>query len=196
MSFMHSQSNAPPGTVTVPLANRQRRALIDVADAALVVQYRWFLAHGYAYTAVRDGGRQVNIRMHRMLMGLANGDPREVDHINRDRLDNRRCNLRLATSQQNDQNRPAIGGSSRYRGVCHNPRTGSWRAIVAVNGKQVNCGSYRDEMEAARAAEAGRRAHHPFAVPIVELEPVPPCPCKACSPNRLPGMPANFHKAA
>jgi hypothetical protein len=195
---MHAERNVPAGAVTVPLGGSGNyRALIDAEDAAVVVQFRWYRQAGYAYTPLMREGRQINLRMHRMLMGLGPGDDLEVDHINFDRLDNRRCNLRVVTSQQNDQNRRSCSGSSsRFRGVSRDPRRPRWRAIVGLNGKQINCGSYDDELDAARAAEAGRRAHLPFSLPELQLEPVPPCPCKTCSPGQLPGRLGSLRKAA
>ena len=63
-------------------------ALIDAADAPLVADRRWNCIGGYALAL--DG-----TIMHRHIMGLRRGDPRQIHHINECRLDNRRANLRV-----------------------------------------------------------------------------------------------------
>lgn len=83
-------------------------ALVDDGDVQLVAPYKWYWRNGYAVTAYhRKGankgvaGRTINISMHRLILGFPEG---QVDHRNRNRLDNQRGNLRLATMQQNNQN--------------------------------------------------------------------------------------------
>lgn len=81
-------------------------ALIDAEDYELVVGHRWWLSTaGYAFAKGADGR---SVLMHRLLMGCARGDQREVDHHNRNRLDNRRSNLRFCTHAENmaNLNRP------------------------------------------------------------------------------------------
>jgi hypothetical protein len=104
--------------------------------------------------------------MHRFLMGLDFGDRREVDHINGDKLDNRRANLRVVTHAQNGQNvRISIPRTSSYRGVYWITARGRWAAKAKLNGQDVWIGLFDDEREAALAAEAYRRSHMPFAEP-------------------------------
>ncbi len=69
--------------------------LVDEADFDLVWPFWWRLRKGYAISST-------GIRMSRLIMG----DPPDliVDHIDGDRLDNRRSNLRMATVQQNAAN--------------------------------------------------------------------------------------------
>lgn len=103
--------------------------------------------------------------MHRLLMGLAKGDPRTVDHINRDRLDNRRSNLRVVLSHENYQNvasRP--GSTSAFRGVSWDKAKGKWRADVTLNGKNHYLGAFAVEELAAEVAASFRLAHMPFAM--------------------------------
>lgn len=141
--------------------------IVDAADARWLLEHRWGLgSDGYA-TRRRPG---VAIRMHREILGLAAGDGRHTDHINRDKLDNRRANLRVVTAAQNMQNRPSVpGSSSRYRGVYwevpRGNRRGSWRARAHIGDRFVSLGRFAVEIEAAVAVEAFRREHMPFAEP-------------------------------
>src|SRR5690606_13340166 len=87
--------------------------IVDAADYAMLREHRWSHdGQGYARTGKKGGG---TISMHRMV----NGEPEGlvVDHINRNRRDCRRCNLRNVTPQQNAWNRTPIANLSGFTGV-------------------------------------------------------------------------------
>ena len=101
-------------------------ATVDEADAEAVAAHRWrayphhISGHVYARTTVRNcRGRQTTIALHRFILGLDNGDPRQVDHINRNTLDNRKQNLRIASASTNQANtKKRDGCSSSLRHGC------------------------------------------------------------------------------
>ncbi len=102
--------------------------------------------------------------MHRLILGLEAGDPLQADHINRDRLDNRRANLRAVTASQNRHNQGSRpGSSSTHRGVSWSEKRGRWEASVNVNGRAHFLGRFADELDAARVASEFRREHMPFS---------------------------------
>lgn len=142
--------------VAVPLSNSSSVALVDDDDAPAVLKHRWRLTpKGYAVVL----GKRTHLFMHRMITEAPNGVL--VDHANRDTLDNRRGNLRLCTPAQNNWNRRAMGGSSRFKGVSLDSKSPRWRA--RIQGKCV--GMFSDEESAARAydKEAAQR-YGEFAV--------------------------------
>lgn len=146
-------------------------ALVDQGDAHLA-RYRWErIPSGYAVRRTPRPNRRP-VFMHCEILGA------KGDHINRDRLDNRRGNLRLASPAQNAQNKPALGGSSRFRGVGWRGDTKKWAAFVQLQHHQYNLGCFSDELDAARIAEAFRLAHMPFAVPDPILDQVAACRCR------------------
>jgi hypothetical protein len=155
---------------TVPLYRRDgtvvATATISPADAPLVMQYRW-------HRDVRGYARRndvVGVMMHRVVLGLKQHDGRFADHINGDPLDNRRENLRVVTPAENSQNRRAnSNATSRFRGVQWDGKKGLWRVRPNLNGQRFNVGYFKDEVEAARAAEAWRQENMPFAQPDAEL---------------------------
>ncbi len=146
--------------VRVPLRNRsgviRAYATIDQADEATVNQTRWHLHDGYAIRRSDDGR---TVRMHRQIVAPDPG--LEVDHINGDRLDNRRSNLRAVTHAQNQQNLTArTGCSSVFRGVSLCRQTGRWKASLCVGYKQLWVGRFGTELAAAQAVETARQQHY------------------------------------
>lgn len=150
----------------IPLRRRdgtiRAHAIIDAEDAHLAV-HRWSLDRGYAKRNLpRAGGKQRLVLLHREVLGLAPGDGHEVDHIDGDRLNCRRSNMRIATHAQNGQNRASRPGSSPYRGVSWETRRGKWLAQAMLNGVKHNLGCFDDELEAAAVARAWRTSHMTF----------------------------------
>ena len=128
-------------------------ALIDEQDAFIVFKRRWHLSDG----GYPESGR--NLLMHKLIMRGRTGHGLVVDHINRDKLDNRRCNLRAVTPKQNARNlsgrsewrgRPA---SSPFRGVSWSPTKNKWRAHARTAGKQIHLGYFKDEASADQAVQ-------------------------------------------
>jgi hypothetical protein len=86
--------------------------------------------------------------LHRLIVGALPGET--VDHINGNSLDNRKENLRLATSSQNAMNaHKRAGTKSKYKGVSFNQNL--WRSGIYLNGKRIDLGYFKNEIDAARA---------------------------------------------
>ena len=132
-------------------------AIIDEADAWLL-RLRWKLLRrpdGLAYVA-RDDRRHIpgytGVKLlHRAITGARRVEI--VDHKNGDTLDNRRENLRIATSTQNNRNiSPGRkNNTSGFLGVGWHVARGKWQASIRVGGKLQYLGLF-DDVEAARAA--------------------------------------------
>lgn len=140
------------------------RVTIDAADVPLIEPYQWHIdTEGYARRTI-EGGKQTE-RMARRILGLKTGEKLNPDHISRDKLDNRRCNLRVVTHAENCQNRHRTDGVSKHRGVTFAKRrkTRPWQAYGCVHGEQTHLGFYDTEQEAADAAREWRRVHLPYA---------------------------------
>lgn len=142
---------------TVPLGGKRaagRVALVDDEDWELVSGHNWSVSEHpgvtYAITSVRRDGKLTTIRMHQLLT-----DWPRTDHINGNGLDNQRANLRPVTQSQNQANqRPWRGGSSRYKGVYRHHRAPKWAANIQVNGHTRYLGLFVTEEDAARAYDA------------------------------------------
>lgn len=96
--------------------------------------------------------------MHRDILGVVNDKNVFVDHINHNRIDNRRCNLRLVTKSQNNQNRSSLKNStSKYLGVYI--RKGKWISRIKVNQKPIHLGTFTCETQAALAYNNAAELH-------------------------------------
>lgn len=150
------------GTVTVPLTRGYvtildrpdfERHFHPIEDAPTVrwcaVRYR--SGHVYAYRKIRrDDGTYRSAHLHRDILDAPKGI--DVDHINGDGLDNRRCNIRLATRTENNANRRlSTNTASRYKGVHWDRDTLSWRAQINCAGKRHHLGRFSSEDDAGLA---------------------------------------------
>lgn len=131
-------------------------AIVDVADLHIVSGMRWYLsAQGYAVANVPVPRSRKTVSMHRVLMGAK---PRQgTDHANRDKLDNRRANLRFATSTLNNANHPVHRHcQSGFKGVAR--RNNRWQARIRVNHKTTVLGRFDTPEQAAAAYDVAARA--------------------------------------
>lgn len=134
-------------------------ALVDDADYPLLSQFQWYLVKGYAYRSEWRNGKTKLIPMHHDLLPIIPRGMRR-DHENRNRLDNRRKNLRICTPTQNSANSNAPmrrSKTSRYKGVRQHAGSVLWTASIGVDGKYLHLGSYKDETVAALAYDSAAR---------------------------------------
>jgi hypothetical protein len=151
--------------VLIPLrdngGNVRAYALVDPADSRRVSKYRWHLRNREGYVATTMKGHGISLQ--RFLLGDTVPADMTVDHVNGWRLDNRRANLRIATTAENAQNQGSRGGSSRHRGVTWDKARQKWMARAMLNGKGYTIGRFDDEEVAAVAAAEFRAKHMPFS---------------------------------
>lgn len=151
-----SATNIEIGDFVVVTLGTGFKILLDREDAAFAyTHYLWVhkkAATPCVYAICIETKRSK--RLARFMCDVPKG--MVVDHINGDGLDNRRANLRIVSSQQNNQNRAKMRGtSSQYKGVSRTRER--WLAYLYVNYKQVRLGTFEDEADAARAYDAAAR---------------------------------------
>jgi len=142
-------------TIIIPLT-RGLVATIDAEDFEKIDQFKWCAKKSgsryYAVAYVKGGGRSNNkqIAMHRLILNYFG--MLDIDHINGNQLDNRKCNLRTATRTQNNLNQLKVRkGTSKYKGVYFDKRNNRYIAEAKLNGKRIFQRSFLTEMEAAKA---------------------------------------------
>lgn len=146
-------------------------AIVDTEDFDWLMERKWHVQtnkwNSYAMACIK--GSKVKIPMHRLVL-QATGEY-VVDHINGNGLDNRRCNLRLATASTNAQNsRKQKGSKSKYKGIAWDTRGNCWIGQIRVNQKTILLGNFRNEIEGAYNYDiAGTKYYGEFARTNVSL---------------------------
>ena len=149
------------------VSSGKAQAVVSDEDFAALNAFTWHLVGGRLkrfYAGRRDADGKT-IYMHRVVLNAPDGV--QVDHINNDRLDNRRENLRLCNQSQNNANSSRRRTSTNtYRGVYWDRYNRSWRAWINVGGKGRSLGYFKNEIDAAIAYnKAALDAFGEFAVP-------------------------------
>jgi hypothetical protein len=149
----------------IPLTQGQN-ALVDAVDFEWLRQWNWlaFWSSDCHKFYARRVELQKPLFMHRIILGL--NEKQQVDHWNRNTLDNRRENLRICTPLQNAYNHgKQKNNTSGFKGVSWNNQYSHWRARIHVSGKMIFLGSFDSAIEAAIAYdEAATKYHGEFAV--------------------------------
>ena len=136
-------------------------ALIDIEAVDQIGISLWVSNKGYAVRTDYADGQKVTVRMHRAVLGAAEVD--EVDHINCDRADNRRANLRTCNRFENSRN-CGVRKGRRAKGVDYVPRDKKFRARISVDNRTISLGYYATEGEAIAAYDrAAETMHGDFA---------------------------------
>lgn len=134
-------------------------AIVDDEDYEWLNRWRWCFSHGYAARRLPSNGPIVY--MHKQILDFPD---RQGDHINGNRLDNRRSNLRIATHAENKQNLGIrCDNKSGYRGVGWHLGAKKWRAYARLEGRDFHLGLFSNIEDADAAAKGFRRERMPFS---------------------------------
>lgn len=134
---------------------QNKYAIVDNEDFDRLNQYRWRLdKDGYAKTTTLKF-------MHRLVLNLQPNDGKRTDHKNRNRLDNRKENLRIATIAQNNQNcgkKP--NNTSGYKGISWHKHHNKWISNIRYNGKRIHLGYFSNKEDAAATYKNAAIKYH------------------------------------
>lgn len=132
--------------------------LVDAEDQHLVDKYTWY-ADSFGYPSTHVDGKLV--RLHKLIFPYY----KLCDHRDRNPLNNRRLNLREATSQQNIFNKgPTKTNVTGYKGVSLHKASQLYRAYITINRHQIHLGYHKTVLEAALVYnEAAKKYHGEFA---------------------------------
>lgn len=134
------------------ILTRGKYAKIDAEDFATLSVYSWYtLKTGYAATSVGGRKNKKMIYMHRLVMDVIDRFI-SVDHINKNKLDNRKENLRICSHKQNCSNSSKSKNlkTSKFKGVYFDKQRGKWAAKIKVNYINIFLGRFDDEIGAAK----------------------------------------------
>lgn len=135
-------------------------ALVDDVDYEWLNQFTWSVGDG-GYPQARVYGKTT--RMHKLLLSSSRECP--VDHINMNKLDNQKANLRNVSLRQNAINRgKQVNNKSGFKGVYWRVDKRMWQAGIHVYGKTFYLGIFKNILDAAYAYDnAARRVFGEFA---------------------------------
>jgi hypothetical protein len=124
------------------------RAKVDSDDIERCLRLKWRLAgRGYAYSFEYIDGKQKHYKLHILIMGKK--DSLEIDHINRDKLDNRKSNLRFVTHKENTFNQSVrVNNKSGIRGISYDSSRKKW--IATIGNRSLGRFKTKDEAIEAR----------------------------------------------
>jgi hypothetical protein len=147
---------------TIPLS-QGKVALVDDFDYQYLSKWKWCARKGrytwYAYAYTGGGKRaRAGVAMHRLILWAKTGQ--QIDHIDRDGLNNQRSNLRIATASQNQWNKGVCKKNAHgLKGVFYVPtmKTRRWRASIGYQGAKICLGFFPTPEEAAKAYNTAAR---------------------------------------
>lgn len=151
-----------------------KEAIVDDEEYDKLNKYKWYYSHGYAVRNVRvDENKRKSVRMHRVIADT----PKDkfTDHINGNKLDNRKSNLRNVNNAQNTKNaEKRASATSKYKGVFYFKRRndvhGKWAARIQNDGKSIRLGYFDSEISAALAYNDAAIKYHKEYARLNKLE--------------------------
>ena len=144
-----------------------KSAIVDTTDLRLLAEYGiWLSSHGYVKARKLGSSRAgKEDYFHRIIISVPSN--MQIDHINRNKLDNRKCNLRVVTRRENIHNVCLLQSNNKsgFRGVSWFKLMRKWRATINVGGKQKALGYFDDPAEAAVAYDEAVREYFTIEAP-------------------------------
>ena len=146
----------------IPLS-QGRFSIVDDEDYEMLLNLsKWIFCAGYAASLEKTNQPKPRYRfisMHRLIINAPQGYV--VDHINGDKLDNRKENLRICTHSENLKNQgKRKANTSGYKGVFWHTRMNKWIAKLYSDRKCIHLGYFDCRIEAAKAYNNGALKHH------------------------------------
>lgn len=128
-----------------------REFLFDIEDYDLIKGFHWKSDNrGYILCQIKKHGKVKSIYLHRISANPPSGV--SIDHINGNKFDNRKCNLREVTQTQNCYNKPLSSkNKSGVTGVFWHSKKNKWLVNISHNNQSVYIGLYEKFEDAVQA---------------------------------------------
>jgi hypothetical protein len=136
--------------------NSDDEILIDLEDVEKISPYSWSINfEGYAKARIGKS----TLLMHRFIIKPKKSET--IDHINRNKIDNRKYNLNIVNNKMQNQNRGLHkSNTSGFSGVSFNNQTQKWCVSIYINGIRKSLGSFVDKNEAIKVRKEAEREYY------------------------------------
>ena len=152
------------------LTNSKDVVLVDDEDYKMLIQYKWSFYKskrskmGRAQTNIKINNKRTTLLLHHLIIKKPS-NKKEIDHIDRNPLNNQKNNLRIVTHSQNMMNKSNYKNStSKFKGVYWDKSRKMWRSAISEKNKRINLGRFTNEIDAAKAYnEKAEELHGEYA---------------------------------
>lgn len=133
-------------------------AVIDHKNLEELSKYKWsYHKDGYAHAKIKSK----QTLMHRFIKGVHDDISVDVDHKDRNRLNNRECNLRIVNRRENSLNKNRRSDNTTgIIGVYHRKDSGKWMAFISINKKRISLGTFNNFEDAIVVRLKGELVHY------------------------------------
>ena len=135
--------------------------MVDDEDFDFLNQWKWTATKRvYVIRMDYSNRKRIKLFIHREILKPQVGEI--IDHINGNRLDNRRVNIRVCSYSENMWNKikPRNGKTSKYKGVSFDAHAKLFRAKINVKRIPISLGYFKTELDAAMAYNAAAFKYH------------------------------------
>ena len=123
----------------------------DLADYDLIKKYCWCIDNG-GYVVAKESLTNKTVKLHRLVMGCVGDSATIIDHVDRNKNNNRKSNLRMCTQTENTRNKSIFkNNKSGVTGVFFRKQINKWVAQIQVSGRHIYLGAYEDKEEAIKS---------------------------------------------
>jgi hypothetical protein len=149
--------------------NHKCKTIIDTEDLPKIKNYKWSVIDSTNTISTRYKGAYISIS--RLIMDVLDQNM-VVDHINHDRLDNRKINLRVCEQAKNCRNKyKQSNNKSGYKGVFWRKDTNKWSTQISVDGTTFNLGCFDSKEEAAKTYNRAAIKYHGEFASLNKIKP-------------------------
>ena len=145
------------------ILHRGKEIQIDKDELWRLKKYKYYYSctgyNTYLFRTQRINKKNYTIRLHREIMNCPK--KLQVDHINGNTLDNRKCNLRVCTNAQNVWNTGIMKtNKSGYKGVYWSKEKKKWHSQITSYGKRIHIGYFNNKIDAHKAYCRASKIYH------------------------------------
>jgi hypothetical protein len=138
----------------------EKQISFDTSDYDIIKNYKWYVVKDdKTFYAQAHINRNATIKMHQLIIKCPSG--KQIDHKNRNGLDNKKRNLRICTASQNCINRQKTSkNKSGYKGVYFNKSNNKWHVQIVINKIRYHIGYFKTPESAYKAYCKAAKKHH------------------------------------